>query len=167
MEALINQVPYGGVVAGIVIVILGIAAGMYMLDSYRSKKKKEEDGDEDRLIGILQTTVKELEGKVDKLVAREKELTKEVSDLSKENKTLLAVLQGRDQQTQEFYKQGFESMKRSEQMFETMKTLVESVATLSKSIEKNNEMTADFVKTIKEHFLTIEKAALTGVVNKQ
>jgi len=139
METLIASSPYVAVIGGIAIVVVGIAAGMYMLDQWRDKKKKVKDDADDRLKGILEKTVQELSGKVEKLEKREQELTKEVAELRKENANYLAILQGRDQQTQEFYKQAAEAMQISKETHTLVKTLAESVsgtnATMKKLIE--------------------------------
>ena len=161
MEAFISQVPYAGVIIMIIIVVVGFFASMYMLSDYRDKRKKKLDASDDRLITILQTTVNELEKKVNKQTTDIESLVKKVSALEKENETLVKVLQGRDEQTQKFYKQGFESMQKTDEIFECMETLVKAVTHLGESLEKNNTMTADFVKTMKEHLLNVEKVAIS------
>lgn len=164
MEALFTKLPYAGVIIGFVVVVLGVSAGLYMLDGFRDKKKKTSDATDDRLITLLQTTVTELEKKVNKQSTDIESLTKKVTALERENETLVKVLQGRDAQTQKFYEQGFDSMAKTTEIHDSMKTLIESVKSLGESIVKNNDMTTDFVKTIKEHFLNVEKAA---IINKK
>lgn len=98
------------------VVVIG---GLYVLGLIKGKK----DNEDDRLIGILQDTVTALEGKVNqqkkehdeiltKLTKEIKELSTKVDELEKENITLVKVLQGRDAETQEFYKQAFEAFKK-------------------------------------------------------
>jgi septal ring factor EnvC (AmiA/AmiB activator) len=161
MEAFFSQLPYAGLIITIVVIVLGGAAAFYMLSDYNDKRKKKLDASDDRLINLLQTTVAELEKKVNKQTTDIESLTKKVTALERENETLVKVLQGRDAQTQKFYEQGFESMKTTGEIYETLTRLVEGISVLGHSIEKNNDMTTDFVKTIKEHFLNVEKVAIS------
>ena len=96
---------------------LVVVGGLYILGIFKGKK----DNEDDRLINILQGTVNALEKKVNDqkkegdevvrtLSIKIDALTKKVDTLEKENETLVKVLQGRDEQTQEFYKRGFEAM---------------------------------------------------------
>ncbi len=161
METLLDKVPYSGVIVAIVVVVMGIAASLYMLDGYRDRKKKNQDATDDRVISLLQLNVKELEKTVSKQTVDIEGLSKKVTALERENETLIKVLQGRDAQTQEFYKQGFEAMKKTDEIRNSLDVLVKAVKTLSSGLKTNNDMTTDFVKTIKEHFLIVEKAAIS------
>lgn len=145
----------------IIIVVVGFFASMYMLSDYRDKRKKKLDASDDRLITILQTTVTELEKKVNKQTTDIEGLSKKIVALERENETLIKVLQGRDAQTQKFYEQGFESMKKTDEIFECMETLISAVTKLGESMEKNNTMTTEFVATMKDHFLNVEKVAIS------
>lgn len=140
MEAIISKLP--AAVLYIPIVIVGVAAGMYMLDTYRDKKQLKKDNADDRLNGILEKTVKELSGKVDQLEKREKELTKEVSELRKDNEKYLSILQGRDAQTQEFYKSAAESMVIG-------KATHELVTATNQNVNKLVEAISEFIKNSK------------------
>lgn len=111
-------------IIGIVISIGGVFSvvvlgGLWILGIVKGKK----DNEDDRLIGILQDTVTALEGKVNQqkrehdeiltdLTAKIKVLGEKVDELERENTTLIKVLQGRDAQTQEFYKQAFDAFKK-------------------------------------------------------
>jgi len=119
------------------VVILGVLyiAGLW---------KKGKDGEDDRLINILKSTVDALEKKVDdqkkehdevlKTLSKEiKDLTKKVDDLETENTRLVDILQGRDKNTQEFYEKAIKSFALVENMSTTM---------------------ADLTKALTEHFKT-------------
>lgn len=124
IESLIGSLPFGEVIAGMIVLVLGIAAAIFALDNYKDKKKKTANETDDRLIVLLQTTVNELEKKVNKQTNDIIQLSKKLDSLEKENETLVKVLQGRDTQTQEFYKQAFHAMKISEETNELMKKLI-------------------------------------------
>jgi len=136
MESLILQSPFTTVVSGIVVVIVGVAAGMYMLDQWRDKKQQKKDAADDRLNGILEKTVKELSSKVEKLEQSEKELRREVAGLRNDNKLLTEILQGRDAQTQEFYKKAFESMTTSKETHALVTELVKSSESTNANIRE-------------------------------
>lgn len=110
--------------------------------------KKGKDDQDDRLIKILEGTIDALEKKVDdqkrghdeiinELMAKIEVITKKVNLLESENGTLTKVLQGRDEQTQVFYKKAFESMEMATKTF----LLVEA-------INKNHN---DLMKMLVEH----------------
>lgn len=161
IEGFFSQLPYAGAVITIVVIVVGGSAGLYMLSDFKDKRKKKLDASDDRLINILQTTVSELEKKVNKQTEDIEGLTKKVTALERENETLVKVLQGRDAQTQKFYEQGFESMKKTDEIHDGIEELTKVVKTLGESISKNNDMTAEFVKTMKDHFLNVEKVAIS------
>ena len=127
----------GGIIT---VVVLGV---LYIVGLF----KKGKDQEDDRLIKILEGTVNALEQKVDNqkkehdtmiqdLTVKIEELTETVGHLEKENQTLTKVLQGRDEQTQLFYKKAFEAIDTGNKTFalveamnkahtELMKILVE------------------------------------------
>jgi predicted RNase H-like nuclease (RuvC/YqgF family) len=129
MENLISSLPFGNYIVGIVIIALGTSAAIYMVDAYRDKKKVSQDKTDDRLIILLQQTVSELEKKVNKQTKDISDLTDKVESLEKDNERLVKILQGRDSQTQEYYKQAFESMKIGRETNELMKKLIEILTT--------------------------------------
>lgn len=130
-------------VTGIVISIgtvfaIVVVGGLYLLGIIKGKK----DNEDDRLITILKETVDALEKKVDdqkreydtivtSLSTKIDTLTTKVQKLEEENETLVKVLQGRDEQTQLFYKEAFKA-------FELVETM--------------NKNQADFLKLLSEHF---------------
>lgn len=114
----------GGVLA---VAVVGL---LYVIGLF----KKGKDGEDDRLIKILQETVETLEKKVDKqkvehdetvggLTKKIDSLTEKVDQLERENKTLTEVLQGRDKKTQEFYEKAFKSIEIGEKTYNLVKTM--------------------------------------------
>lgn len=123
MEHFLSTIP--GIILTIGAIITVIVAGfLYVAGLYKNGK----DGEDDRLINILKGTVEALEKKVDdqkkehddtvgSLTKKIDNLTAKVDNLEKENETLTKVLQGRDEQTQVFYKKAFEAMEISAKTF--------------------------------------------------
>lgn len=150
MELLFSTIPgiimsVGGI---IVVCVIGYTYVMGLL-------KKNKDGADDRLINILQGTVKALEEKVDKqkedhdaevknLNTKIDTLTKKVSDLESENETLVKVLQGRDEQTKKFYEAAFESMKTAKETHALVVKMAESIINGNKNVE-------ELIKVISKH----------------
>lgn len=136
-------------IVGIIIVIgsvasVAIVGGFYVVGLFRKGKVDEED----RLIVILQKTVTELEGKVDRqkkdydaevheLNQKLDQFTKDLIALKKENETLINVLQGRDNQTVEFQKAVLAAVGTANQTHEYCKSTNESVARLCVLIEQH------------------------------
>lgn len=96
-------------------VVTGAVAIVGLWDKKARERKKKVDTDldhsEDRLVDILKKTVAELEKKVNQQTIDIASLTKKIDNLEHENETVIKVLQGRDEQTQEYFKQGFQAMK--------------------------------------------------------
>lgn len=124
---IISQLPYAGIITTVVVIVLAIAASVYMLDGDRRKRRVEENGTEDRLINLLKEEVGELTKKVGKLERREEELTREVSELRKDNERYLKILQGRDEDTQEFHRKAFETMKLSAETHQIVVKMAEGM----------------------------------------
>lgn len=98
---------------GVAIIAVPLSiAGMFALfgifDKTRRERNKMNDDADDRLINLLQQTVGELEKKVNQADDDIKGLTKEIEGLKAKNQTLMDVLQGKDNVTQEFYKQAYD-----------------------------------------------------------
>lgn len=151
-------------VPGIIIAIGGIIAvaiigAMYVVGLWKGKK----DDADDRLIKILKETVdtqtkniEDLDKKVTKLQEREKALTEEVHELRKDNKKYIDILQGRDQQTQEFYKQAFEAMKVSKETYTLVAAMATGMADTNKNIEKMIDLISKHADVI-DHSITSNK----------
>lgn len=114
----------------IIVITLAIGGGLAVYgiwDKVRRDRQKDTDGSEDRLIDLLQKTVNELEKKVNQQTADIKVITTKMQHLEKENETLVRVLQGRDDATQQFYRQMLESIKVTQSTHDTVTTLAKSV----------------------------------------
>lgn len=96
--------------------------GLY--DKARIERRRSSDSEDDRLINILKGTVDELEKKFTKASSDIEILTAKVESLSKENEALIKILQGRDEQTQEFYRKGFAAMKKIDGIAKHLKVKV-------------------------------------------
>lgn len=138
MEQFVKTVP------GLIITIGGIiAVGATGFFYIMGLWKKGKDGEDDRLINILKQTVEELSKKVEHLERREADLTKkveissnEISKLRDENKKYIAILQGRDEQTKEFYKQAFKSMEVSRETRDLAETIAKGMTDTNDNIKK-------------------------------
>ena len=133
-------------ISGAIITIGGLLAvvvvgALYVIGLWKGKK----DGDDDRLINILKGTVEALDAKVDnqkkehdgiltKLTKEIKDLTSKVSALENENEILVKVLQGRDDQTQVFYKKAFEAMEVAAKTFTLVETMNKNHTELMKML---------------------------------
>lgn len=116
MEKFFNTIP--GIVISLGAILTVVVSGLlYVLGLW----KKGKNGEDDRLINILQETVNELEKKVNgqkdthdlevkNLNDKIDGLVEKVDTLEKENQTLTRVLQGRDEETQKFYNKAFEAI---------------------------------------------------------
>ncbi len=133
-----NMKEFFTTIPGIVIslgAILAVAVtGLLFVIGLFKKGKNDED---DHLIKILSETVTALETKVDNqkrdhdlvtndLTVKIDVLTKKVEDLEKENGLLINVLQGKDKDTQEFYKKVYEAINIGNNTFELVKTMSEN-----------------------------------------
>ena len=130
-----------GSILGVIAIGILFVAGVW---------KKGKDGEDDRLINILKSTVDTLEKKVDdqkknhdeilsNLTKNIHDLTVKVDNLERENETLTKVLQGRDEQTQNFYKKAFDAMEVAN------KTLI-LVETMNKNHTELMKMLVDHLK---------------------
>lgn len=100
----------GAIVIVVPLSVIGVFAVVGIFDKQKRERKKEQDDADDRLIKLLQQTVTELETKVNKYDADIQNLTKAVTELKTKNQTLLDILQGRDENTQDFYKNANEAI---------------------------------------------------------
>jgi septal ring factor EnvC (AmiA/AmiB activator) len=136
MEGFFSSAIGGGTVVG---VIAGILVLIGLFDKKKRAREKEVnegvDGQEDRLIQLLKDTESELNKKMAQqksdsdsltgiLTKKVDDLTTKVDHLEKENAILTKVLQGRDEQTQTFYKKAFEIFVLIEGMSKTQTDLM-------------------------------------------
>lgn len=139
-----------------------------MLYFFFPARRKENDSATATLVKTLQDTVKALQDeqeiqkdKIKKLEDSHKKNEDKIVTLETENKRMLDILQGRDEDTIRFQKEGFEAMSRMNKMADSIDKLVKVVESNTAGISTNNELTKNFTKTIADHFLTVEKAAIS------
>lgn len=133
MKDLISQ--FGGV-AGIVSVVIVGGFGLFSLFNKNSKALRKEETDTAKdVIDLLTSKVTVLEGKVE-------ELETKVDTLTTENKTLRDVLQGRDGETKQFYKDAYsaiEVIKHNDKVSEENSKTLAKIATLLETVIKVNQ----------------------------
>lgn len=147
MYEFITQLP-NSPIGWIGLVLAAIAGGFSAYLIYNRQK----DGADDRLITILKETVDQLEVKVNKQSEDIEKLTKKITSMEHENEVLVKVLQGRDDQTQQFYKQAFEAMKIAHDTHNV-------VTTLAESIKNTNDNMAKLIELLSKHADIIDHAA--------
>lgn len=130
-------------------------------------RKKEIDGAMKTLVDTLEHSVKALQedskikdekikkqdDKIEDLEKHQRENIEEIRKIKSERDGIREILEARDRNTQEFQKQSMESMKMSQETHEMVKGMMEGLT-------KNNLMTKEFVETMKQHLLNVEKAAI-------
>lgn len=123
--------------------IVGVAISYLITIFGRVFKDKQAASDkaDDRLIGLLKNTVEELERNQQDNMRKIDELSTKVDALEKSNQMMTDIFQGRDQSTQDFQLQGFEAMKKAQQILET-------VNTTNRNVEKLYGVIAQYLKTI-------------------
>lgn len=153
MNEIISSLPSTliGWVAVIILLIAGAVALYGLWDKKVKERQRDVDGSEDRLIDILKETVDQLEIKVDKQTKDIEMLTRQVQELTSERKTLLDILQGRDDQTQTFYKQANDSMAVVHETHDV-------VTTLATSIQNTNVNMAKLIDLLGKHLEVLDRA---------
>lgn len=127
---------FGMIIAVATAVVVGAVALYGLWDERARKRRHAVDGEEDRLIALLTTTVQELEKKVNHQGQEIERLSKKVNDLESENGILIEVLQGRDKQTQKFYEEAFKTMELSKDTHILVKSLHETNKDTNENIKK-------------------------------
>lgn len=130
------------------VLVAGGVALYGLWDKSARDRRKQVDDEEDRLIEILSTTVKELEKKVDQQDKDIKALTKKVDDLESENNTLIRVLQGRDEDTKKFYEQAFETMKISRETHAIVVEIAHTKKDTNENMKKLIELMSKYIDVI-------------------
>lgn len=116
--------------------VFGIVAAFYYFDKERRRRAKEADAADDRLIKLLQETIKELQGKVT-VLERWKEVTEErMTALKMENSNLVKILQGRDDNTREYQQKALRAMELVENTNGNVQKLMELMEKHLDIIEK-------------------------------
>lgn len=126
------------------VIVVSIIGALYVIGLW----KKGKDNQDDRLIKILEGTVNALEKKVDDqkkehddilsgLTKQINELTEKVTELESENETLIKVLQGRDEQTQIFYKKAFEAIELGTKTYAEVGALKSTMGELVKALTEH------------------------------
>lgn len=133
-------------------IIAGIIALWGIFDQRAKQRRKELDDQEDRLINLYKAEIDQLKknqeeseiqlNKLNEKYEREiKELRDKVVKVNGENEILKALLEGKDKNTLEFQKQGFDAMKRMQRMEKTtmtgFRTMNTNIERLARSIEKH------------------------------
>lgn len=116
--------------------VFGIVAAFYYFDKERRRRAKEADAADDRLIKLLQETIKELQGKVT-VLERWKEVAEErMTALKMENSNLVKILQGRDDNTREYQQKALRAMELVENTNGNVQKLMELMEKHLDIIEK-------------------------------
>ena len=126
------------------VVVLGAVAVFGLWDKKAKERRKDVDGEEDRLIKLLKENVDNLIKKVDQQETDIKKLTKKVQDLEHENTLLVRVLQGRDEETQKFYQQAYEAIK-------TINNSHEILSSMAQNINATNGLMTELVQMTARH----------------
>ena len=157
MNEFLTSLPNTGLgwIALIGFFVFGAVAVYGLFDKRSIERKKEVDGSEDRLIDILQKTVKELEVKVNKQSEDIEELSLEVEELRKENKKYIEIFQGRDEETKKFYEQAFESMKLARDTHDAVTTLVKNMEVTNTNATKLIELLGKHLEVLSKHSASV------------
>lgn len=120
-------------------IVTGIFALITLFDRGRKQKQDDTDRADDRLINLVKETNVELEKKVKVLQDSDVEKGNLISKLQGKNELLEKIFQGRDDQTQQFQKQGFEAMKKTEIVIKEMVGINKNIERLAEVIERHLE----------------------------
>jgi len=119
------------------LVTLGLFAIVGVVDRVRRERDSDANKTDDRLISLLKSSVEALERKVADLETLQQQNQVKLEELETRNKILEQVFQGKDAQTQEFYRRGFQEMDKTEQLIMITSKTNENVEKLYKAIEKH------------------------------
>lgn len=126
----------------IAMVVLGGVAIYGLVDKTMRDRRKDVNAAADDLVGILSKTVEELKAKVGEM---EKDLEKTniaITELKKENETLVKVLQGRDDATLKFQQEVLEAVQLGEETNRFVKEMAESFGNLRELVPALQKLTA-------------------------
>lgn len=122
-------------------IVTGVFALAAIFDKVRNQRIKDSDVADERLVQILQTTVGELEKKVKSLEEAHRLNQDMIVGLTAKNELLEKLFQGRDPETKEFQKAGFEAMKKADLLLTQNNTMNKNIERLAIAIEKHIDMT--------------------------
>ncbi len=128
MESFVSQ--FGGWIGLIAAAVVSITYIISLFSKSSRELKKEESDTAKDVIDLLSTKVTVLEGKVN-------ELELKVDELTTENRTLRDVLQGRDGETKQFYKDAYSAMeiiKHNDKVSEENSKTLSKIATLLETL---------------------------------
>lgn len=118
------------------IIIAGVFGLIGIISNFRSNRAKQIREIDNELISKLSDKVQVLEDEMVQVKLREEKLVKEVGELNAKNKMLIDILQGRDAQTQEFYKAVFEAIKTGNDTHSLVKGMSEAMKKMAASVDK-------------------------------
>lgn len=123
----------------ITIAIFGIFALLNIFDKSLNMRRRESDRVDQHLITSLQASVASLEKVIEEKSKQLTEATIKMEKLITENETLKSVLQGRDNATVEFQKEGLKAMKKADTILKIAERTSKSVERLARSIDTHLE----------------------------
>lgn len=126
-----------GWVSFISLAIMGVFAALNIFDKTRTAKVQIQNQADDRLIDILQKSIAALETRLAEAERSVKQFEIDMGKLLSENKVLTRVLQGRDDQMQEFIQRGFKTMDVVPSIMQTTLQTNENVERLAKLMERH------------------------------
>ena len=121
---------------------LGILSIFNLIDRAATKKRSEVDRADDRLMGIMQATVSQLEKKTELASKDLVDTQLRLTTLEAENKIIKDIFQGRDDTMQTFMKQGFAAMA-------TMPEVTKMIAATNENVGKLYESIQQLIQNIK------------------
>lgn len=128
-----------GWVSVISVVILGVFATLNIFDKARAARADTQNKADDRLINLLQQSITTLEKRLSEAEKTIKNFEVAMGKLQAENKVLKDVLQGRDNQMQEFMARGFQTMDLIPSLMNTSAQTNKNVERLAGLMEKHLE----------------------------
>ncbi len=143
IEKFFNTIP--GVVISLGAILAVVVTGLlYVLGLW----KKGKNGEDDRLINLLKETVDELEKKVNKQTTDIQLLTTKVGDLERDNKKYIEIFQGRDKDSQDFYKAAYSAIDTVHQTHDILTTVAESIKNTNLAMVKLIELIGKSVDVV-------------------
>jgi len=127
---------YTNLISIITLIVVGLLAIPAVFDKTRRDRAKLASEETTELINILKEKIDALESRVKTAEENAAQAKIEVADIKKENNRLIEILQGRDQNTQEYQKLGVQAMQTA---FETHKAVLANghkIEAVNKNVER-------------------------------